>query len=71
MNQEGFNEKQLNAVMQDLRTKAEQNKRLKQQLADAEKQNKSTHANMMRLEQTIKDLKNNAVEQKKLSAKSK
>lgn len=71
MNQDGFSERQLNAVMQDLRTKAEQNKKLKQQLAEAEKQNKSTHTNMMRLEQTIKELKNNALEQKKLSAKSK
>ena len=31
----------------------------------------ATHGNMMRLEQTIKDLKANALDQKKLAAKSK
>jgi len=51
--------------------KTEQNKKLKYQLAEAEKTNKGTHASMMRLEQTIKELKGNAVEVKKLQAKSK
>ena len=71
MEQEGYTEKQVSAVMADLRVKTEQNKKLKLQLVDAERTNKNTHAGMMRLEQTIKDLKNNAVEQKKLQAKSK
>ena len=71
MEQEGYTDKQVSAVMADLRVKTEQNKKLKLQLVDAERTNKNTHAGMMRLEQTIKDLKNNAVEQKKLQAKSK
>ena len=71
MEQEGYTEKQVSAVMADLRVKTEQNKKLKLQLVEAERTNKNTHAGMMRLEQTIKDLKNNAVEQKKLQAKSK
>ena len=33
--------------------------------------NKATHANMMRLEDTIKELRNNAAEQKKLMSKNK
>ena len=57
--------------MNELRIKTEQNKKLKNQLAEAEKTNKGTHANMMRLEQTIKDLKVNALDVKKLHAKSK
>jgi hypothetical protein len=36
--------------MNELRIKTEQNKKLKNQLAEAEKTNKGTHANMMRLE---------------------
>ena len=71
MNQDGYSEKQVQSVMNDLRIKTEQNKKLKAQLAEAEKTNKGTHANMMRLEQTIKDLKANALDQKKLNAKSK
>ena len=71
MEQEGYTEKQVSAVMADLRVKTEQNKKLKLQLVEAERTNKNTHAGMMRLEQTIKDLKNNAIEQKKLQAKSK
>jgi cell division protein FtsB len=48
--------------MNDLRAKTEQVKKMKVQLVEAEKTNKGTHASMMRLEQTIKDLKSNAVE---------
>ena len=57
--------------MNELRVKTEQTKKLKAQLAESEKANKSTHANMVRLEQTIKELKANAVETKKSHAKSK
>lgn len=48
--------------MNELRVKTEQNKKLKNQLLEAEKTNKGTHVSMMRLEQTIKDLKTNALD---------
>ena len=50
MEQEGYTEKQVSAVMADLRVKTEQNKKLKLQLVEAERTNKNTHAGMMRLE---------------------
>ena len=40
-------------------------------MLESERLNKSTHANMVKLEQTIKDLKAAGVEQKKLQSKSK
>ena len=62
MNQDGFSDKQVSQTMNELRTKTEQNKKLKAQLIEADKTNKGTHASMMRLEATIKELKNNALE---------
>ena len=57
--------------MGDYRVMKEKNKKLKQQLDESERLNKATHANMMRLEDTIKELRNNAAEQKKLMSKNK
>ena len=71
MNEDGFSEKQVKSLMQELRVKAEQNKKLKQQLTESERINKGTHANFMKMEQQVKELKTSAAEQKKLNAKSK
>ena len=71
MNEDGYQEKQVNQFIQDLRVQKEKNKQLKAQLLESERLNKSTHANMVKLEQTIKDLKQAGVEQKKLQSKSK
>ena len=57
--------------MGDYRVMKEKNKKLKQQLDESERLNKATHANMMRLEDTIKELRNNAAEQKKQMSKNK
>ena len=57
--------------MQELRVKAEQNKKLKMQLAESERINKGTHANFMKMEQQVKELKTSAAEVKKANAKSK
>lgn len=62
MNQDGFSDKQVSQTMNELRVKTEQLKKLKAQLLEAEKTNKGTHASMMRLEQTIKELKGNALD---------
>ena len=51
MNEDGFSEKQVKSLMQELRVKAEQNKKLKQQLTESERINKGTHANFMKMEQ--------------------
>lgn len=71
MNDAEVNEQKITAVLNDLRVQKEQNKKLKQQIADYERQNKSTHNNMMRLEDTIKEMKAAALEQKKQYARSK
>ena len=71
MNQEGFNEKQAQQFINDLRIQKEKNKQLKLQLVESEKINKSSHANVVKLEQQIKELKAANQEQKKLQSKSK
>ena len=62
MNENGYQEKQVNQFIQDLRVQKEKNKQLKAQLLESERLNKSTHTNMVKLEQTIKDLKAAGVE---------
>ena len=62
MNQDGYSDNQVKQVMNEIRVKTEQNKKLKLQLVEAEKTNKGTHASMMRLEQTIKELKGNILD---------
>ena len=71
MNEDGFSENQVKGLMQELRVKAEQNKKLRQQLLESERINKGTHENMMRMEHQVKELKTSAAEQKKANAKSK
>ena len=66
MNNEGYTEKHVQSLMSDIKVSKEQIKRLKGQLEHAERNNKGTHENMIKLEQTIKELKNTAHEQKKL-----
>ena len=58
-------------AIEDLRVQKEVNKKLKTQIADAERQGKSSHTTLVKLEQTIKELKSAALEQKKLSGKTK
>ena len=58
-------------LIEDLRVQKEMNKKLKNQLAEVEKQSKSSHTSLMKLEQTIKELKAAALEQKKQQGKTK
>ena len=58
-------------LLDDLRVQKEMNKKIKTQLADAEKQSKSSHSTVVKLEATIKELKAAALETKKQQAKTK
>ena len=55
----------LKTLLEDLRVQKDQNTKLRTQLRESERAGRQAHANMARLEQTVRDLKKLVEEQKK------